>query len=83
MNRRIILAILCLLTQFKVIEAQIALETNSYRKGDKVERQQVAYMPWEENDPHAVWDLNGMEVMSNTSMRFIGEEENTKQGILR
>ena len=54
--------------------AQIASETNSFRKGDKVERQQVAYMPLEENGQHAVWNLSGMEAMNNTAMRFIGVE---------
>ena len=62
--------------------AQIASETNSFRKGDKVERQQVAYMPLEENDPNAVWDLNGMVVMSNTSMRFIGEEADSSRQVI-
>ena len=82
MNRRIILAILCLLTQFKVIEAQITSEANSYREGDKVERQQVAYMPLEENGQHAVWDLSGMEVMNNTTMRFIGEEADSNKQVV-
>ena len=41
--------------------AQIASETNSYRRGDKVEQQQVTYMSLEENGQHAVWNLSGME----------------------
>ena len=82
MNRRIILAILCLLTQFKVIEAQTTSEANSYRRGDKVKRQQVTYMPLEENGQHAVWDLSGMEVMNNTIMRFLGEEADCSQQVV-
>lgn len=62
--------------------AQITFETNSYRKGDKVERQQVVYMPLEENGQHAVWDLSGMEVMNNTTMRFIGEEADSNKQVV-
>lgn len=39
--------------------AQIASEANSYRRGDKVERLQVAYMPLEENGQRAVLNFAG------------------------
>ena len=62
--------------------AQIASEANSYRRGDKVERLQVAYMPLEENGQHAVWNLSGMEAMNNTAMRFIGEEADSNKQVV-